>query len=445
MNIQKIPEKVRKLKQIFEVNADFHLEEREFLGTMMYVCYLVSLVDVAKTNKLIHFYNEQRLAGLNDLKDQLNISYNPRFKDVVDSIIEGNIVCIGTVGQDIFVFSPIGPALNRSISTPQNENFLQSPAQGFIEDFQTNLGMLRSRMKSPQLIIRTYKLGENQLRNIAVCYKSGVINETMLQDICTCLESNRNKNANNLQQLLQILGQKKISLVPTLITTELPAEAEAQLDSGKVILFLEGFPFALILPAMVSDLWSLKSDYNLPFLFMQFNRFLRIIGLIIALIAPGMYVALIAVNPEVLRIQLALSIAQSREGVPYPALIEVLLMLFILEMIVEASVRMPKNIGPTITMVGGVILGQAVVQAKLVSNLLIIILAATAIANFTLVGIQNVMFVRVFKYGILFLSSVFGLLGLTVGIVILSIYISKIVTFNTPYLSIRVKEGTSDG
>jgi hypothetical protein len=184
------------------------------------------------------------------------------------------------------------------------------------------------------------------------------------------------------------------------------------------------------------DMFCLKDDHNYPLPFMYLIRVLRIIGVLIATIIPGLYVALVSVNPEVLRLQLAISIANSRQDVPYPAFVETILLLIVLELILEASVRLPKSVGPTITMVGGIILGQAAVSAKLVSNLLIIVLAGTTIASSTVVGFQNSVAIRGFKYLLIILSAIYGMLGLLAGIVVICAYMGHQKSMGIPYLSL---------
>ncbi|CAM4510145.1 hypothetical protein FHS16_005977 [Paenibacillus endophyticus] len=435
------PKDIQNKMESFQANEDFRQEQRIIKGKRYLFCYFVTLVDIANTNEAIHLFSEGEEDWKELLKGQLNLSIDLSVSDIVDAIVGGRIVCFMEDGS--VAFDPVGQKISRTISTPQNENAIQSPTQGFIEDYQTNLGVLRFQMKSPDLIIKSYQLGLSSKKKIALCHIEGAIDEQLLSDIVDCLSSSQSKNANNIQQLLKILGQDKFSIVPTTITTELPSEAETHLNQGKAVLFLEGFPYAIVVPALVTDIWSIKADYNIPYVFMAFVRILRVFGLTIGVVSPGLYVAFVSVNPEVLRIQLALSIAASREGVPYPALLEVLFLLIILELIVEAIVRLPKSIGPTITMVGGVILGQAIVQAKLVSNMLTIVLAATTIANFSLNGIQNMTFIRISKYGILLLSAIFGFLGLVIGMVILCIYMARIEIFGIPYFNLHPKKGGS--
>ncbi|TXK85678.1 spore germination protein [Paenibacillus sp. N3.4] len=144
-----------------------------------------------------------------------------------------------------------------------------------------------------------------------------------------------------------------------------------------------------------------------------------------------------------MRIQLAVSITNSREGVPYPVLVELMLMLFIIEMVIEASIRLPKSIGPTITMIGGIILGQAVVQARLVSYFLIIVVAGSTIAHFTMGTYMNTVSIRLYKYVVILLSALYGILGLMSSVVLFCFYLGTISTFEVPYLSLSTKRGKS--
>lgn len=199
-------------------------------------------------------------------------------------------------------------------------------------------------------------------------YQEDRINPELLQSIQTKIKAGIDQEVHHIQHLEKMLGVNTWSFVTNFNMTELPQNAAHALQQGKVVLMIDRYPFAIILPSLVMDMFCLKDDHNYPLPFMHLIRVLRIIGVLIATIIPGLYVALVFVNPEVLRLQLALSIANSRQDVPYPAFVETLLLLIVLELILEASVRLSKSVGPTITMVGGIILGQAAVSAKLERN-----------------------------------------------------------------------------
>ncbi|GAE08931.1 spore germination protein [Paenibacillus sp. JCM 10914] len=274
---------------------------------------------------------------------------------------------------------------------------------------------------------------------MAVVYLEGIAQPKVVQSIQEKLEQNKDKELTTVRDLLRILGHPKFALTPTYVSSELPGEMVENLKNGKVVILIDQFSFAFSFPAIITDLWSTTLDVNYPYLFQVFLRTIRAIGALLAMTLPGMYVVLNSVNPELLRIQLAITVAKNREGVPYPSLIEMLLVMLLLEMIIEATIRLPKNIGPTITMIGGILLGQAIVQAKLVSNLLIIILVASAIANFVLAGYMNTTGIRMYKYVVMLVSSLFGIWGLEAALIWITIYFASLTTCSVPYLSFSVK------
>jgi hypothetical protein len=407
------------------------------------LCFLKTLVDFQKTNE----YLQQIEANMT--KDDLVLEklalhsggqMNAPYSDIITSLLEGKLLVV--THEDCHVLlDTVHVLTNRNVQTPLNENVIQSSFDAFTENIVTNIGVLRSKIVSPDLIIDSFSVGETNSRQIAVIFCKGKVNNTVIRDVLDRFKKNKEKDIRHVQDLCRLLGQKWWNIIPTMISTEMPLDTVDYLLEGRVVIFLDHYPFAIVIPSIVSDIWSIKADRNFPVLFMASIRFIRITGLLVAIISPGLYVALVTINPEALRIQLALAVSKSREGVPYPAIIETILLLLILEMIVEASVRLPKSIGPTITMVGGIILGEAVIQAKLVSNLLIITLAATTIANFTVSGVIHMLMIRLLKYVILVMSSVFGILGLIGGLEFIGCYMAAVTTFSIPYLTLKMKKG----
>ncbi len=434
--------------QCFGNHADFVTNSIVLLEQTVIVCYLESLVDYKQTQETLNIMayrfndlNEAIYTVLLPMKGSLNRDST----GIIDDLLNGKMaVFLKEDGSENITFDPAHPSLERSISEPQAENVLQSSFDAFTENLSTNIGLIRKQLKNKDLVIKTFPVGKKNPCNVGLFYVKNKANPNVIQQIETHLQNGKDEEAYNIQELTKVLGLPRYSLIPTYLSTELTAETMHDLLDGKAIVMVDHFPIALSLPVIISDFWAVKVDKNQPILFMQFYRLLRIIGMIVTLLMPALYVAIVSVNPEVLRIQLGLSVAQSREGVPYPALVEVLLMMIIMEMVVEASIRLPKSIGPTITMVGGIVLGQAVVQAKLVSNLLIIILAATMIANLTLAGYQNAVSVRITKYVILFLSSMYGVIGIAGGVVWLCFYLGGITTYQVPFLSYSMKENVQD-
>ncbi|QJD82062.1 spore germination protein [Cohnella herbarum] len=407
--------------------ADFKAATFPLRGQMTTLYYLSSLVNLPETLSTI-----ERLI-------ETSTSVPPSHEMLLNSLLAGKVIVRRTDDEAPIVILPVGLDINRQIVPAQTEQPLQSSFDSFTEDVNTNIGLIRKRMGRADLIVESFVTGTSRLREIVLVYVGGEANPNVVKFMKSKLSKNLRNDIHNVSDLLKTLEQPKISLVPTYLTTELPEESVQNMHAGKVIVFIDQFPHALAFPAIIRDLWALKSDLNNPSLFRMFYRALRIAGILFSIVTPSFYIILNAVNPELLRIQLALSVAKSREGVPYPSIVEVVLMLILIEMVIEATIRLPKSIGPTITMIGGIILGQAIVQAQLVSNLLIIILATSTIANFTVAGFLNTVGIRLFKYGALLLSTLFGVFGLEISILWFCVYLAGLNTIAVPYLSLNLK------
>lgn len=439
-----VDELLLKISKSLGDNDDFFFQEKIYFNNPVILLGLKTIVDLPKTLATIQHHLENTYTSysswvkfLEAIGERLDSSTN----QAVSSILEGNLVIYSPENRILVKFTPYSKTLTRSIEPPSNENLLQGSLSSFNEDVDTNLGLIRKQMISESLQIRTFSIGKEQTKSISIIYDLNSSDKKLVQKIIDQVQSNKNMTVNHLQDINKMFGISMWSVISQYNTTEAPQEAVKFLLKGRIIMFVDRIPYALVIPSLFWDMFASGNDRNYPFLIMQCIRLLRIIGVLSTLVIPGLYVALVAVNPEVLKIELALSVAQTREGVPYPALIEIIFLLIILELVLEASVRLPTSIGPTITMVGGIILGQAAVEARLVSNLLIIILAATTIANSTIVGFRNSISIRLFKYGILVLASIYGIFGILAGLFLVCTYLGSISTFGIPSLNFTSFKG----
>ncbi|RIX59378.1 spore gernimation protein GerA [Paenibacillus nanensis] len=430
-------------------DSDFFIRKTRLSQLSVNIIGYTSLIDLPRTLELLHKQAESGTVA--DLNAE---AFMESFGKPVKAPDESTIMTTVTRGDILLYFSehdafisvtPVPKVLTRSIEAPTTENVLRGAISSLVEDIETNIGMIKKHAATQQLRVKSYSIGDREGKRLSLLYREDKLDLALLRAITGKIESRLDWDVKNLQQLSDMLGFSRWSFVTRFNSTELPQEAERGLSQGKAILLLDRMPFALVVPSLLWDLFAVDNDHNFPVLLMYLVRLLRIVGVLTNMIVPGLYVALVSVNPDVLRIELALSIARSRVDVPYPAIVETLLLLIILELILEASIRLPKSIGPTLTMVGGIILGQAVVSAKLVSNLLIIILAATTISSSTVVGFQNSISIRVFKYLILLLSAFYGVLGLLSGLVIICAYLASITSFGIPYLHFYKPKGDSRG
>lgn len=428
----------QRLAEHFKANADFFNVEIQLLQYRVQVIGLDSLVDLPQSIAMLQTQTTNIVDTSLPPDTLLRIIgqlVHTDLESIVPDIMKGNLIVLEPLSDTCCAVLPISKNVTRSIGPAETENTLYGSSSSFLEDINTNIGILRKHCTGASLKVETYTVGKGSPKAVLLIYIEDQVKPALVNNLRKKIEAGLDKDIHHLQQLEKMLGANPWTLIARFNATELPQNAAHSLRQGKIVLMIDRLPFAITIPSLVWDMFCMKDDHNFPLPFMYLIRLLRILGALIATIIPGLYVALVSVNPEVLRLQLALSIAHSRQDVPYPAMVESLLLLIVLELILEASIRLPKSIGPTITMVGGIILGQAAVAAKLVSNLLIIVLAGTTIASSAVVGFQNSVPIRVFKYLLIILSAIYGVLGLLAGIVLICAYMGNQSSMGIPYLS----------
>ncbi|MBW7453723.1 spore germination protein [Paenibacillus sepulcri] len=311
----------------------------------------------------------------------------------------------------------------RNVDTPQVEASIVGPLEAFVESMAVNMNLIRKHYQSPTLRIVKFEIGTISRITGYMLYDSELADQAFVDRELAQIKNQNARNAQAVSKVQQYLPKKRPLLFPRSVVTERPDRVSEALSKGKSAYLIETTPFASLAPINFHDFMaSMDDSYMLP-VYSYFLIALRYFALFATVILPGAYVAFTAFNPEVFRVQLALSIAGSRAGLPYPAFLEVGFMMIMTELLVEASLRVPKTIGPAATTVGGLILGEAASQANLVSDIMIIVVAAVAIANFVIPINTMSLTVRVLKYVLLFLGTIAGFFGLTIGIVLLISYL----------------------
>ncbi|QHW31160.1 spore germination protein [Paenibacillus rhizovicinus] len=415
---------------------DFHIQPIQICGISFEMIALTSLVDVAATARRMSEAGREHAADWEDLLG--NLGAEAPGGDLVLGLLEGRTLILQPEGTGAAWVQSVEQQLYRPIGTPNNQNILVSSQTGFIEDLTTNLGLIRSELRSPDLKQAHVDIGSREKRRIMVLSLAHATNPAFAADIEQALRAHAHIPFASLQQISGWLCRRpKWNPMPSFFKTESPHEVAFFLKKGRIVLLVEGYPEAVVVPVELPDLFIADTDREytpaIKFMVVAF----RILGVLIAITAPAAYVALISVNPDVMKVELIYSIALSRVGVPYPSLTEALILLFIIEMLFEALVRLPKSIGPAMTMVGGIILGQAVVEANLVSSLLIIIIAASTIANFTVIGYHFALVIRLWRYIMLFFASIFGPLGIVCGFYLLISLISSATLMRQPMIPFK--------
>ncbi|OZB96668.1 spore germination protein [Paenibacillus sp. XY044] len=423
-----------RLQEAFQHAADF--QALCISGSDSGKLYLLYFTTLAGSDHLKFNIGRQPQDGLlTTLQSYYGTSYSAGdFSACEKAICGGKTVLCGAESANGLILETGNPQ-KRGLQQPQTENVIQGPMYGFIENYQTNIALIRQRMQTSRLKIWETSVGEVTNTKVGVLYLDGITDPGLVQYTCGQINAIQEEGIQDSGELLRLMNPGSSRLFPAAVTTERPDRVTASLLNGKIIVVMDGTPFSIIAPGSFFDFWESPEDQYMTPLIALFLRWLRFIALMINLFLPAFYVAITSVNIDLNRLEISLAAAGSREGVPYPVWIESLIMLFLLDCIVEAGIRLPRSISSTVTMVGGVVLGQAIIQANIVSNLLVIIVATTALTNFIVVDYQMGLVQRILKYFILAGASIIGVLGIFVCLGILVIYLSRINSFGVSYLT----------
>lgn len=334
----------------------------------------------------------------------------------------------------------------RSIDKPENEIVIKGSHEAFVENIRTNTSLLRRFTNNENLVIEGLEVGKITKTKCAVCYMSNIVNNNLVAEIRYRINNLDVDSILSSGQLEQLISDNNSLGLPKSISTERPDNAAQHLLEGRVVVLVNGSPYALILPAIMIDFLTSPEDRNLKSIFANFLRAIRIICSFFALLLPGLYVSITSFHIEIIPTELLYSILSAREGVPFPIIFEILIMEISFEIIREASLRVPSAIGSTIGIVGALVIGQAAVSAGIVSPILIIIVAITALSSFAIPDYTFSFHLRVFRFLFILLGYTAGFLGIGTG---LFVYICMIcdmqsfgVAYSTPYSHIKSSKNT---
>ncbi|MBM7563169.1 spore germination protein [Paenibacillus sacheonensis] len=404
----------------------------------MEVCYFPSLCDptLIKDGLLVPFSYRFELPVFNRM-----IEADPCFSEVDEPQLWTNLLLKGTllfkIEDTVYRFDAQRKLFDRPDEV-QIESTLQGPQSAMTEDLDMNVSLVRLRYNEPTLCVEQHVLGEASKSRVTLLYDAELVNRDVLEQINIRLSKVKVKTLRATGLLLKELSGRRHKLFPIILQTERPDRIATMLERGKVALLLDGSRFGLVLPVRMFDfMHAMDDDYEFHWM-SKFLLMLRYVAMVLTITLPATYIAIVSYNPEVLRVQLTLSIAGSRVVVPYPSFIEVFLMLFMIEALIEASLRLPRSIGSTATTVGGLILGQSIQQAGLVSSIMIIVTSVVAISNFVIPNNGFGYSIRFIKYVFVIVSIFYGLLGVVVTFFSLIVYWCSLRSFGQPYLAVYV-------
>ncbi|PEL13856.1 spore germination protein [Bacillus sp. AFS017336] len=303
---------------------------------------------------------------------------------------------------------------SREITEPSTQTIIRGPKDSFTESLRTNTSLIRNRIQHTALRLETYKVGEVTRTDVEIMYIQGVVDQELLKEVKKRISSIKIDAVIDSSYLEKYIHNDQQTFFPTSIFTERPDAAVGNLLEGRIILFIAGSPFVMILPTTFIQFFQSPEDYYQSTYVSTFIRVLRYICFLAAMFVPGIYVAVTSFHQGIIPTVLLVNFAAQREGVPLPVIVEAIVMEIVFELLQEAGVRMPRLIGQTLSIVGALILGQAAVQAGFISNSMIIIVAVTAIASFAIPYYNMSIVARLFRYLILMAGAYIGLIGILI-------------------------------
>ena len=324
---------------------------------------------------------------------------------------------------------------HRSIGKSENEQSIYGPQEAFSEMLRTNTALVRKIVKTEKLVALAITVGKVSRTRGVLLYIDGVANDKLVREVKRRIDNISVDYVIGIEELEMFIEDKSSLIAPQIIATERPDRAARALTQGRCVAILNGSPRSLILPSNAFEMMHSVSDEYLSVPFAIMSRLIRLTGMFLSLLLPALYLAITLFHQEIIPTYLLYSISASRENVPFPSLIELLLMDISFELIREAGIRMPSPIGSTLGIVGGLILGQPAVSAKIVSPIMIIIIAITGIGSFSTADYSLGWTYRVLRIAFIFLAATMGFFGIAVGIVLYSLYLGSIKSFGIPFLS----------
>jgi len=324
---------------------------------------------------------------------------------------------------------------HRGVNAPKSETVIRGPQEAFNEQIRANTALLRKILKDKDLMIEGVTIGKRSNTPCAVMYIKDIANDSLVREVLKRVKSIKVDYIFDSGELEQLIEDNTFMAAPQILATERPDKVAMMLAQGNVAVALDGSPFVLVMPATITEFLHTTEDSNIRFPYVTFIRMIRIIGIAIALLLPGIYIAITTFHQEMIPTNLLFAIEAARENVPFPCVVEILIMELSFELIREAGIRVPGAIGSTIGIVGGLILGQAAVMANIVSPVMIIIVAITALGSFSVPSFSMSFSIRLIRFAYIILGAVAGFLGIALGLVLNSLLLASSKSFGVPFLT----------
>lgn len=323
----------------------------------------------------------------------------------------------------------------RAVAEPANQSVIRGPKEAFTENIRVNSALIRRIIKTPNLVLKNRKIGKATNTNVSVMYIQGIADEKALSEVEKRLGSIDTDAILESGYIEEFIQDEPYTIFPTVLNSERPDAVAGALLEGRIAILIDGTPHVLLVPALFVQFIQASEDYYQRADISTLLRGLRYFGMFIATLVPALYVAIITYHQEMIPTQLLISLAAQREGVPFPAFIEAIIMEATYEILREAGVRMPRAVGQAVSIVGTLVIGQAAVEAGIISASMIIVVSITAISSYVIPVFDMSIAIRISRFLFMGLAAAFGMYGIFVGMCAMLLHLSSLRSFGVPYMA----------
>jgi spore germination protein KA len=437
------------LQQVFDHCADIAYRDFKINATKpvkAFLVYVESLIDSKSGNEsllkaVMSVRTDVSLANSNiaevineRLLTVIGTTTTSDLLELVNQVLKGAVALV-IEGTTTAIICMVEGAPERPISEPVNEPGVRGPRDGFIEDYKTNIALIRRRLCSSRLKVENFELGEISKTAVVVLYLKGIVNEKIVEEVRQRISRIKIDVVLSSSVVEELIQDEAFSLFPLVQWTERPDKASASIAAGRIVIIVNNTPVALIVPITFMTMLQAAEDYFNEAAFSTFVRFLRLTAVNIALLLPATVVAIVSFHPELIPDKLFNTIATARQGLPFPIFIEVFTMELIFELLREAGIRMPRTIGQAVSIVGGLVIGQAAVSAGFIGPLPVVTVSLTAIASFAIPNYAAGTALRILRFFLIIMSGFLGGIGIGIGLMFILYYLAGLRSFGVPYLS----------
>lgn len=425
---------IKRIKDSLHNSADLKVKE---LNTAISIIYFDTLIEKSMLHQDILPHLSDNISSTDEIARNLKIGDVEElinFEEAILSLLSGSVL-IHLENHPSVISANIKSNTSRSLSKPENESQVMGAQIAFTESLATNISLIRRYVTTPDLTNEIFYVGKRTRTAVSLLYIEGIASEEMVRTLRQRIKALSIDSILDSSILAQLIEDNSLSIFPQMVLTERPDRTSAWLLNGKLVLVVDGSVQAVGCPQSFIEFFQSMEDQNLRWHISTFLRVLRMIAMMLSIFFTAIYVAALTFHYEIIPQPLLVPLSESRSRVPFPPIVEALLLEFIIELLREAGARLPTKVGQTMGIVGGIVIGTAAVQAGFTSNILIIIVALGALASFTTPSYMMGNVIRILRFPIIILAGFWGFFGLMIGFCFLMIHLLRQSSLGSPFLA----------